>query len=126
MLPLTWVKLSVRPDVSTELNNFLTLVNNGKAFSSLDGMVCATSVWPVSVSIRSLASQGIGFLETLKNPANLFKNNLNNTRNNMKPQIQNNNNINNNNNNNSNNNINNNNNNNNNGGIVELLIPTFF
>ena len=58
----------------------------------------------------TLASQGIGFLETLKNPANLFKNNLNNTRNNMKSQIQN----------------NNNNNNNNNDGIAELLIPTFF
>ena len=38
----------------------------------------------------------------LKNPANLFKNNLNNTRNNMKSQIQN----------------------KKNGGIVELLIPT--
>ena len=57
-------------------------------------------LWPVSVSNRTLASQGIGFLETLKNPANLFKNNLNNIRNNMKS--------------------------NNNGGIVELLIPTFF
>ena len=33
-------------------------------------------------------SQGIGFLEALKNPANLFKNNLNNTRNNMKSQVQ--------------------------------------
>ena len=40
-------------------------------------------------STRTLTSQGIGFLETLKNPANLFKNNLNNTRNNMKSQIQN-------------------------------------
>ena len=49
-----------------------------------------------------MTSQGIGFLETLKNPANLFKNNLNNTRNNMKSQIQN----------------------KKNGGIVELLIPT--
>ena len=57
---------------------------------------------PVSVSTRTLTSQGIGFLETLKNPANLFKNNLNNTRNNMKSQIQN----------------------KKNGGIVELLIPT--
>ena len=46
-------------------------------------------LWPVSVSTRTLTSQGIGFLETLKNPANLFKNNLNNTRNNMKSQIQN-------------------------------------
>ena len=57
---------------------------------------------PVSVSTRTLTSQGIGFLGTLKNPANLFKNNLNNIRNNMKSQIQN----------------------KKNGGIVELLIPT--
>ena len=41
MLRLTWVKLSVRPEVSTEPNNFLTLMNNGKAFSSLDGMACS-------------------------------------------------------------------------------------
>ena len=46
--------------------------------------------WRVSVSARTLASQGIGFLDNLKNPANLFKNNLNNKRNNMKSQIQNN------------------------------------
>ena len=69
---------------------------------------------PVSVSTRTLASEGIGYLEILKNPANLLKNNLNNTKNYMKFQIQN----------------NNNNNNNNNyyyyGGIVELLIPKFF
>ena len=38
-------------------------------------------LWPVSVSTRALTSRGIGFLETLKNPANLFKNNLNNIRN---------------------------------------------
>ena len=62
--------------------------NAGKAFSS---------------ALTSFSFyQGIGFLETLKNPANLFKNNLNNTRNNMKSQIQN----------------------KKNGGIVELLIPT--
>ena len=57
-------------------------------------------LWPVSVSPKTLASQGIGFLETLKNPANLLKNNLNNIRNNMKS--------------------------NNNGGIVELLMPKIF
>ena len=40
-------------------------------------------------SFRTLTSQiGIGFLETLKNPANSFKNNLNKTRNDMKSQIQ--------------------------------------
>ena len=58
--------------------------------------------WHVATSAltRTLASQGTGFPETLKNSANLFKNNLNNIRNNMKSK--------------------------NNGGIVELLIPTFF
>ena len=40
------------------------------------------------VSIRTLTSHGIGFLETLKNPANLSKINLNKTRNIMKSQIQ--------------------------------------
>ena len=60
---------------------------------------------PVPVSTRTLTSQGIGFLETLKKkPANLFKNNLNNPKNNLKSQIKK----------------------KKNGGIVELLIPTFF
>ena len=57
-------------------------------------------LWPISISTRTLASQGIGSLDTLENPANLFKNNLNNMRNNMKS--------------------------NNNGGIVELLMPKVF
>ena len=35
-----------------------------------------------------MASPGIGFLETLKNPANLFKKDLNNMRNNTKSQIK--------------------------------------
>ena len=60
-------------------------------------------LWPVSVSTTTLISQGIGFRETLKNPANLLKKNLNNTRNNevsnSKKNLKN-------------------------GGIVELLIPT--
>ena len=42
----------------------------------------------MSVSTRTLTSQGIGFLETLKKPTNLLKNNLNNTRNDIKFQIQ--------------------------------------
>ena len=62
-----------------------------------------------SASTKTLASQSIGFLDTLRSPANLFINNLNKTRNNMKSQIpkkkkekkRN-------------------------GGIVELLIPAFF
>ena len=40
MLPLTWVKLNVRHEVSTEPTNLLTIMNNGKKFSSLDGMAC--------------------------------------------------------------------------------------
>ena len=40
-LTLTWVKLSVRPEVSTEPTHFLTLMNNGKAFSGLDDMTCS-------------------------------------------------------------------------------------
>ena len=40
-----------------------------------------------SASTKTLASQSIGFLETLRSPANLFINNLNKTRNNMKSQI---------------------------------------
>ena len=71
-------------------------MNNDKVFSSLDRMACS---YQCSDQFHFLPGYGIGFLETLKNPANLFKNNLNN-RNNMKS--------------------------NNNGGIVELLIPTFF
>ena len=37
-LTLTWAKLNVRPEVNTEATHFLTLMNNGKAFFSLDGM----------------------------------------------------------------------------------------
>ena len=36
-LTLTWVKLNVRPEMSTEPTNFITLMNIGKAFFSLDG-----------------------------------------------------------------------------------------
>ena len=39
-LPLTRVKLNVKPELNTEPTNFLTLMNNGKAFSTLDGMTC--------------------------------------------------------------------------------------
>ena len=40
-LALTWVKLSTRHEVSTELTHLLTLMNNGKTFSSLDGVACS-------------------------------------------------------------------------------------
>ena len=74
--------------MSAEPTNFLTLMNNGKAFSSFDGMACSYQCSDHFVSTRALESQLVAFLETLKKPANLFKNNLNNTRNNMKFQIQ--------------------------------------
>ena len=75
--------------MSTESTHFVTLMNNGKAFSSLDGMASSYQCYQTSFSFyQELTSQGIGFLETLKNPANLFKYNLNKTRNNMKSQIQ--------------------------------------
>ena len=35
-----------------------------------------------------MTSQGIEFLENLKNPINLFKNNLNKTKNNMRSKIK--------------------------------------
>ena len=54
------------------------------------GHVATSTLTSFSFYQDALASQDIGFLETLKNPANLFKNNLNNTGNNMKSQIQNN------------------------------------
>ena len=74
--------------MSAEPTNFLTVMNNGKAFSSFDGMACSYQCSDHFVSTRALESQLVAFLETLKKPANLFKNNLNNTRNNMKFQIQ--------------------------------------
>ena len=55
-----------------------------------------------------MTSQGIEFLENLKNPINLFKNNLNKTKNNMRSKIKKKKRK------------------KKNGGIVELLIPTFF
>ena len=38
---LTWIKLNVRPEMSTEPTHFLTIMNNDKAFSTLDGVVCS-------------------------------------------------------------------------------------
>ena len=41
----TWVKLNVRPELSTEPTHFLTLMNNGKTSSSLDGIALHTVVF---------------------------------------------------------------------------------
>ena len=91
-----------RPEVNTEPTHFLTLMNNGKAFSSLDGMACS---YQCSEQFQFLLGhwqvKRYWISWDLKKP-NLFNNNLNNTRNNMKSRIQN----------------------KKNGGIVELLIPT--
>ena len=61
--------------MSTESTDFLTLMNNGKTLSSLDGMACR----------YQCSDQFSWDLKKL----NLFKNNLNKTKNNMKSQIQN-------------------------------------
>ena len=62
-------------------------MNNGKAFSSLDGVVCS---YQCSDHFQFLPghwqAKVLDFL--LKYPANLFNNDLDNTRNNMKSQIQ--------------------------------------
>ena len=50
-LPLTliWVKLNVRPEVSTEPTHFLALMNNGKAFSSSDQFQFLPGHWQAKV-----------------------------------------------------------------------------
>ena len=53
-LPLT-LKLNVRPEMSTEPIHSLALMNNGKAFSSLDGMTCS---YQCSDQFQFLAGHG--------------------------------------------------------------------
>ena len=69
--------------MSTEPTHFLNLVNNGKVFSSLDDMTCS---YQCSDQFQFLAghwqAKVLDFLRPWKNPVNLFKNNLNKTRNN--------------------------------------------
>ena len=38
-------KIKCKTEVSTELTHFLTLMNNDKSFSSLDGMTCIGYVY---------------------------------------------------------------------------------
>ena len=54
-------------------------MNNGKAFSSLDGMTCSYQCFDQFQFLPGHWRAKV--LETLKNQANLFKNNPNNTRN---------------------------------------------
>ena len=72
-----------------EPTHFLTLMNNGKAFSSLDCMTCSyQSPDQFQFLPRHRQAKRYWIFWYLKKP-DLFKNNLNNTRNNMKSQIQN-------------------------------------
>ena len=79
-----------RPEVNSEPTHFLTLMNNGKAFSSLDGMACSYQCSDQFQFLPGLCQATRYWISwDLKKP-NLLKNNLNNTRNNVKTQIQNN------------------------------------
>ena len=57
---VTRVNVCKRPEVNTEPTHFLTFMNNGKTFSSLDGMAAAIN--------GTAKPKGIGFLEAFKNP----------------------------------------------------------
>ena len=77
-----------RPKVNSEPTHFPIFINNGKAFSSLDGMVCSyqcSDQFQFLPGVWQAKKYWISW--DLKKP-NLFKNNLNNTRNNKKFQIQ--------------------------------------
>ena len=91
-----------RPEVNSEPNHFLTLMNNSKAFSSLNGMACSYQCSDQFQFLRGhRPAERYWISWDLKKPY-LCKNNLNNTRNNIKSHTQH----------------------KKNGGIVELLIPT--
>ena len=58
-----------RPEVNTEPTHFPTLMNNGKAFSSLDSMACSYQCSDqFSFYQGTDKPKNIGFLETLKHP----------------------------------------------------------
>ena len=75
--------------MSTEPTHFLTLMNNGKAFSSLDGMACSNQCSDQFQFLPGLWQAKRYWISWDPKKPNLFKNNLNNTRNNLKSQIQN-------------------------------------
>ena len=57
-----------RPEVNSELTHFLTFMNNGNAFPSLDGMTLASSaLTSLSLYKDTDKPKGFGFLETFKN-----------------------------------------------------------
>ena len=78
-----------RPEMKSEPTHFLTLMNNGKAFSSLDGMACSYQCSDQFQFLPGLWQAKRYWISCYLKKWNLFKNNLNNTRNNVKPQIQN-------------------------------------
>ena len=69
-----------RPEVNSEPTHFLTLLNNGQAFSSLDGMACSYQ-WSNQFQFLPWLWQAKRYWisSNTKRP-NLFKNNLNNSR----------------------------------------------
>ena len=75
--------------MNSEPIHFLTLMNNGKAFSNLDGMAFSYQCSDQFQFLPGLWQTKRYWISwDLKKP-NLLKNDLNNTRNNMKSQIQN-------------------------------------
>ena len=78
-----------RPEVNTEPTHFLTHMNNGKTFSSLNGMACSYQCYDQFQFLPgSWQAKRYWISWDLKRPI-LFKNNLNDTTNNMKSQIHN-------------------------------------
>ena len=75
------VKLCKKLEVNSGPTHFLLFMNNGKAFPSLDGMVCSYQCPDQQASTRSLESQKLlDFLRPSK--PNLLENSPNNTKNN--------------------------------------------
>ena len=91
-----------RPQLNIEPTHILTLMNNGKAFSNLDGMACSYRCPDQFQLLPGYWQAKRYWISWDLKKVNSFKNNLNNTSNNMKSQIQN----------------------KKNGGTAELLIPT--
>ena len=76
---VTRVNVCKRPEVNTEPTHFLTFMNNGKTFSSLDGMECSYQ-WHCQAK-RHWISRGFQKPSLLEHKLK--------TRNNMKSQIKN-------------------------------------
>ena len=75
--------------MSTESTHFLTLMNDGKTLSSLDGMACRYQCSDQFSFLPGHWQAKVYWISWDLKKLNLFKNNLNKTKNNMKSQIQN-------------------------------------